>query len=76
MKIEEKELVPFKASELKLGGYFYLKNLVTGEFNLCIIDEETVKSAAWPHLRLATNQFSKEGRLFINRNRPWEPLNK
>lgn len=78
MKVDEKDLVPFKASEMKIGGYFYLRDEQDqAEFYLCQITEDDLAiDSRKTRLSKMTAEFSKKGLLFKNRNRAWEPLMK
>ena len=69
MVIDEKELKPIKASEIKIGGIFYLK--IGEEYYTCCIHPEEV--AHHPlHLKEWSKQFSKENRLFIRTQKPFQ----
>ena len=69
MDIDHKDLRPMKASEIQLGGIFYRKD-PDGLHTVCIHQEEA--KARPEELRQWTTKFSKEGRLFVRINRPFE----
>lgn len=73
-KIDPKDLRPMKASEFKIGGYFYRKN-DDGTFSVCCITEyELSNPASAQFLRLKTQQLSKEQKLFVRISNPWKPF--
>lgn len=70
--IDVKDLMKFTASELKVGGVFYIKN-DDGTFSRCRIDEGDLKDGKRKaFLSSETARFSKEGRLFRRINKPWK----
>jgi len=70
--IDATDLRPFKFSELKIGGTFYLKN-DDGSFSMCSISEVEIKDPMRAAiLKFETEKFEKEGRLFVRINRPWK----
>lgn len=72
--MDVKDLRLFKASELKIGGYFYLKNY-DGNFILCKIDKSELENKEYAHfLRLKTQEYSKANRLFVRISNPWMPF--
>lgn len=66
------DLRPFRAAELKIGGYFYLKN-DDGTFSTCVINNTDLKfECVKDHLRSITQEMSKSGRLFVRISDPWK----
>lgn len=71
--IDEKDLRPFKAKDIQLGGTFYLK---TGErFETCCITKEELNGPYGFMFRKMTKQYSSENRLFVRINKPWSGFN-
>lgn len=69
--IDIKDLRPMTASELQVGGVFYRKD--PDGFHRCQISADELKNPERAQeLRLATAQFSKEGRLFVRINAPFK----
>ncbi len=68
---QKKDLRPFKANELVLGGYFYVSDPVTKEFHLAQVTEFEMQ---WrpTSTRMNTARLSKENRLHVRINRPWK----
>jgi hypothetical protein len=71
---QKKDLRQFKAAELQLGGYFYVKDPVTDDFQLANVTEYEMR---WhpTATRMKTTMLSKENRLFVRINKPWAPFN-
>lgn len=71
----EGDLKQIKASDLKPGCVFYLKN-DKGEFETCVVD---LSWYPWPgqleEYRQGLRKFSEEGRLFFRRDRPGVSFN-
>jgi hypothetical protein len=69
--IDPKDLRPMKATELQIGGVFYLK--CEDGFHTCRIFKEELKSEIRrQELKKLTEQYSKEGRLFVRINKPFQ----
>ncbi len=65
-----KDLRSFKAKELKLGGYFYVKKS-ENDYQLAMVTEYDMKHfPMWT--RTATSKLSAEGSLFVRINQPWK----
>jgi hypothetical protein len=70
--MDKTDLQPFKASDLKIGGYFYLKKL-DDTFSVCrITNEDLEKEYMKVYLRKVTQEMSKSGRLFVRISDPWK----
>lgn len=70
--IDPTDLRQMKASELKLGGVFYMKN-ENGEFLNCqIFPQEVQDPAKALQLRVMTMKLAIEGKLFVRINRPFK----
>lgn len=70
--IDVTDLRPFKFSELKLDGVFYLKN-DDGSFSMCVIYESEIKDPVKAAmLRFLTQKYCEQGRLFVRINKPWK----
>lgn len=68
--IDLSDLTPFKASELKIGGIYWRKD--PDGYHKCCITEADTKGPYAGELRVLTEYYSKEGRLFRRISRPWE----
>lgn len=67
-----KELRPMKANELEMGGIFYLQG-ADGTFSTCQIEKWELKNKSRAtYLRKMTSQYSKDGKLFIRIQKPFE----
>ncbi len=61
-----------KANELQVGGHFYLKD-DQGVFHHCQIFAEELKDLyRRTELKMLTEKYSKENRLFIRLNAPFK----
>lgn len=70
--IDPTDLRPLKINEIKVGGTFYLKD-DKGEFLRCKIDSEEIKDPFRAYdLKIMTEKFIVEGRLFVRINRPFQ----
>lgn len=59
------------ASEIKIGGTFYLKE--NEQFLRCVIDEQELKNPIRAYdLKKMTEKFIAEQRLFVRINRPFQ----
>lgn len=67
--IDPKDLRPFKASELQIGGTFY--RLDKDGFHSCCITKEDTQGPLKVQLRNLTIQYAKEERLFVRISKPW-----
>ena len=65
-----KDLRPFKAKELKLGGYFYVKKS-ENDYQLAMVTEYDKKHFPMS-MRTITGKLSAEGNLFVRINQPWQ----
>jgi hypothetical protein len=59
-----------KASEIIVGGYFYLKE--DDVFRTCQITAQELKGSRGKQIRELTEKYSKEGRLFVRSTAPFK----
>jgi hypothetical protein len=75
MKIDSKDLVQADINDFVAGGTFYRKDS-EGEYSKCTIPTATQFERYTPiekmMYRELTKKFHAEGRLFVNRNKPFE----
>lgn len=75
MLIDPKNLIPLPVKDWKPGGIFYRKES-EDDYAMCVAPtvEEMEKMSIWEQCeyREMTKKFLAEGRLFVNRNRPFE----
>lgn len=77
MEIDPLDLVPMPPmADFKIGGHFYLK-VGEKDYARCVINEEDLKDPTRAYyLREMTRKYHNEGRLFLNRNSAWYPMEK
>lgn len=71
--IDVNDLRPFKASEFKLDGHYYIKQ-DNGEFHAAITSKKEwdgYSDSQKYRFRDGMRKMSLEGRLFVRINRPW-----
>lgn len=72
MNIDPKDLRPVTAKEIPLGGTFYRKEL-DGTFSRCVFYKEDFTDPTQAAIiKYHTEEYSKAGRLFVNRNNPFK----
>lgn len=73
MKIDERDLVPLTLP-IRPDGYFYMKQ---NDGSFCLVVHSTFELENPDRLKsikYVTEVLHNEGRLFLNRNRPWLPM--
>ena len=78
MKINPKDLIPLVLAEFKMGGTFYRKEGENDDYSRCVAPtvQEFKSWSVYKQIeyRELTKRFEKDKRLFLNRNHPWEPM--
>lgn len=75
MKLDPKDIIPAELKDFLPGGTFYRKES-ENDYAKCVIPSATELEKMTEHekwrYREATKKFSAEGRLFVNRNKPFQ----